>query len=123
MTPRTPWSLQIAIAFLAWLSACRAIPITALPDVALVCELATQFRDEWLAENAPAETPVLERGEIVSVQRSGPAWRRIWHVTFVTETGHDQPEGLHDYYLHVHVLFEHSRSRCLRVERGPDVIS
>ncbi len=92
-------------------------------EIARAADLARQFRDQWLADNPSDETPTLAQGEIVAMQRLGPPYARSWQVTFVTETGHDQPEGMHDYYLHVHIVLTDRGGRLLRVERGPDVIS
>lgn len=83
-----------------------------------VRELATRYRDDWLTKNPSEETAVLARGTIRSVERL----TNVWHVVFVTETGHDPntPEGMHDYFLHVYLKLS---GKLERIERGPDILS
>ncbi len=123
MTPRLPFSLPLPVACLVFLCACQGAPSASSAELARAADLATQFRDQWLAENPSDEAATLARGEIFAMQRQGPPSYREWHVTFVTETGHDQPEGIHDYYLHVHLVLTDEGARLMRVERGPDLLS
>lgn len=85
---------------------------------AQVHQLATKYRDDWLAKNPSAETSILAHGTIQTVERvvSG------WHIVFVTMTGHSPstPEGIHDYYLHVYLKLS---GELERIERGPDILS
>ena len=104
-------------------SACHSAPSHHSAEVARACDLAVGLRDQWVRENPSAESAVLQSGEIVGIQRIGEAHGRQWRVTFVTETGGDQPEGMHNFYLHVHFLCSGETVQLLQVERGPDVIS
>ncbi len=78
--------------------------------------LATQYRDAWIQQEKPEDSEWLRLGVIQSVQ----ATQDGWHVTFVTATGHDQPEGVHDYYLHVYLDRD---GKLDKIVRGPDVLS
>jgi hypothetical protein len=104
-------------------AACHSAPSPYSTEVALACDLAVGFRDQWVRENPSAEAAVLQVGEIVGIQRLGPEHWRTWHVTFMTETGGDQPEGMHHYYVHIHFVIAGADVRLLQVERGPDAIS
>ena len=88
-----------------------------LPD-AQVRQLATKYRDEWLAKSMYGDGAVLARSTIVSVERQPQGW----HVTFMTPTGHNPatPEGIHDYYLHVYVT---PSGKLDRIVKGPDIVS
>ena len=102
MTIRLPLPFPLA-ASLVVLCACQAAPSATSAEIARVADLARQFRDQWLTENPSEDAATPARGEIFAMQRRGPPSYREWHITFVTETGHDQPEGLHDYFLYVHL--------------------
>lgn len=80
--------------------------------------LATRYRDQWLEASKPDDATPLSQGTIALVERVSDGW----HVIFETRTGdgRDTPEGLHVYYLHVHL---ESSGRLLRVVHGPDEIS
>jgi len=77
---------------------------------------AAAHRDQWVAREKPDEAGLLGRGVIESVERT----KEGWHVTFVTRTGQDRPEGRHDYFLHVYLAGDGS---LLKVVRGPDLLS
>ena len=112
--------LAIACAF--GLAACQSVSSPTAAEVGTACDIAVRLRDQWLRENVSAESAILQRGEIVTVQRLGPAHSRMWHVTFLTETG-DQPEGMHMYYLQVHFVVAGTDVQVLQIERGPDEIT
>ena len=88
-----------------------------LPD-AQVRQLATKYRDEWLAKSTSEDAAVLACSTIVSVERQ--PWG--WHITFMTPTGHNPttPERIHDYYLHVYIT---PSGELDRIVRGPDILS
>jgi hypothetical protein len=119
--PRPVWLLAATFAFAV--VACQSAPSPTVGEVAQACGIAVRFRDQWLRENPSNETAILAAGEVVGVERKGPADRRTWHVTFMTVTGEDQPEGMHVYYLHVHFVVAGTDVLLLQVERGPDAIS
>jgi hypothetical protein len=77
---------------------------------------ATAHRDEWIAREKPEEAKLLQRGVVDSIERTKDGW----HVTFVTRTGQDQPEGQHDYFLHVDLDED---GNLIKVVRGPDRLS
>jgi hypothetical protein len=77
---------------------------------------ARAHRDRWLAREKPEDADLLKRSSVESVQRT----KEGWHVTFVTQTGHDKPEGRHDYYLHIYLTVD---GTLLKVVRGPDLLS
>ncbi len=85
---------------------------------AQVRQLATQFRDTWLAEGKDEAVSILARGTIVGVERLPQGW----HITFNTPTGHSlaTPEGIHDYFLHVYL---NPSGDLDRIVRGPDLLS
>jgi len=90
------------------------------PDLsdARVRELATKYRNEWLATNASTDAGALARGTIQSVERLAGGW----HVVFVTATGHSSttPEGVHDYFVHIYLKLS---GQLDRIERGPDKLT
>ena len=81
-----------------------------------VRQLAIKFRDAWLVEGKDEAASILAGGTIVAIERQ-PAG---WHVTFKTPTGHSQPEGVHDYYLHVYLK---PSGDLDRIVRGPDMLT
>ena len=85
---------------------------------AQVRQLATKYRDEWLAKTAREDSEQLSRGVIQSVERRGSGW----HVVFATKTGDSPatPEGLHIYFFHVYL---NESGELERVVRGPDILS
>ena len=85
---------------------------------AQVRELATKYRDEWLAKTAREDSEQLSRGIIQSVERQESGW----HVLFATKTGDSPatPEGLHIYFLHVYLK---ESGELEGVVRGPDLLS
>lgn len=115
--------LWLATFLMLGLSACHSAPSPYSTEVARACDVAVGFRDHWVRENPCAESAVLQVSEIVTIQRLGPEHWRAWHVTFMTETGGDQPEGMHHYYVHIHFVVSGTDARLLQVERGPDAIS
>ena len=106
----TIWILLIA----ALCAGCASGP-TGLSETE-IRKVATQFRDEWLWSTKPEAADSLRAGVIQSVERDGD----VWHVTFVTQTGHGQPEGMHDYFLHVYIG---STGKLRKIVRGPDRVS
>ena len=107
-------SLMTGMLLIAFTGCARDIPREQGLSQAQVRQLTTQYRDEWLARTEPEARDMLRIGSIQSVERTSDGW----HVTFVTETGHDQPEGIHDYYLHVYIDLTGQK-----IVRGPDVLS
>ena len=85
---------------------------------ARVRELATKYRDEWLTKSTSEDTSFLARSTILSVERRPQGW----HITFMTATGHSPatPEGMHDFFLHVHLTLS---GELGRIVRGPDRLS
>ena len=81
---------------------------------ATLIELAHQYKNQWLLENEP-ESP-LQTSKIKSIEETGNGFQ----IIFIKETGHDQPEGRHDYYLHIYI---DKYGKLLKVVRGPDEIS
>ncbi len=81
-------------------------------------QLATEYRDQWLAKNAVEDSAQLARGVIQSVEKIAGAW----HVVFATRTGGGPgaEEGLHVYFLHVYLTLSGALDR---VVRGPDLLS
>jgi hypothetical protein len=77
---------------------------------------ARAHRDQWIAREKPEAADHLKRGVVDSVKRT----KEGWHVTFVTWTGHDKPEGRHDYFLHIYMALD---GTLLKVVRGPDRLS
>ena len=86
-----------------------------LPE-ADVRRLTTEYRDQWIQREKPESQERLQIGIIESIEpiKGG------WHVIFVTETGHEYPTGMHDYYVHV---FMDKKGRLDKVVRGPDRLS
>lgn len=78
--------------------------------------LATQYRDAWIQQEKPEASEWLRLGVIQSVEAAPDGW----HVTFITTTGHDQPEGIHDYFLHVYIDRD---GKLEKIVRGPDILS
>jgi hypothetical protein len=81
-----------------------------------VRQRARAHRDQWISREKPEEADLLKRGVVNSVKRT----KEGWHVTFVTWTGHDKPEGRHDYFLHIYMALD---GTLLKVIRGPDRLS
>lgn len=83
-----------------------------------VRQLATQYRDQWLAERTAEDTAQLARGAIKLVEKIESGW----HVVYATPTGGGpgMEEGLHIYYLHVYL---NSSGELDKVVLGPDVLS
>jgi hypothetical protein len=79
-------------------------------------KLATQYRDDWLSNTQPESADILRMGVIQSVERTGDGW----HVEFVTRTGHDEPEGMADYFVHVYI---DRTGKLQKIKRGPGAIS
>lgn len=102
--------LLIILLFL--ISSCKTSESTVSAET--LFELAHQYKNQWIIENEP-ESP-LKTGEIKSVEDTNDGW----HFIFIKETGHDQPEGRHDYYLHIYMDKD---GKLLKVVRGPDEIS
>jgi len=75
-----------------------------------------QYRDEWIQKEKPEASARLQVGVIQTVE----ATKDGWHIIFVTETGHDQPEGMHDDFLHIYI---DRRGKLLKIVRGPDRLS
>ena len=102
--------LLIILLFL--ISSCKTSESTIDPVTLIV--LAHQYKDQWVLENEP-ESP-LKTSEIKSAEETEDGF----HIIFIKETGHDQPEGRHDYYLHIYI---DKYGKLLKVVRGPDEIS
>src|SRR3970282_1383248 len=102
----------LLIIFLFLNPACKTSESTIDPVTLIV--LANQYKNQWLLENEP-ESP-LKTSEIKSAEETDEGF----HIIFVKETGHDQPEGRHDYYLHIYM---DKYGKLLKVVRGPDEIS
>ena len=102
--------LLILLLFL--IPSCKTSESTIDPVTLIV--LANQYKNQWLLENEP-ESP-LKTSEIKSAEETNEGF----HIIFVKETGHDQPEGRHDYYLHIYI---DKYGKLLKVVRGPDEIS
>jgi hypothetical protein len=85
---------------------------------ARIRELATQYRDEWVAKDTSGDSAHLARAVIQSVEKV----ENGWHVVFAARTGGGPgaEEGLHIYYLHVYLT---SSGALDRVVRGPDALS
>jgi hypothetical protein len=81
-----------------------------------VRSLATEYRDAWIQQNRPEGSELLKAGVVQTIEQSSDGW----HVTFVTRTGHDKPDGVHDYFLHVYIARD---GKLQRVVRGPDLLS
>jgi hypothetical protein len=83
-----------------------------------VRQLATQYRDQWLAEHTTQDSAQLARGAIQSVEKIEGGW----HVVFATRTGGGPgaEEGLHVFFLHVYLR---PAGELDRVVRGPDLLS
>jgi hypothetical protein len=94
----------------------RHTPVQKPLTEAQVRQLATTYRDEWLAKNSVDDSATLARSTIVSIEKQLEGW----HVTFVTPTGHTLPEGRHDYYLHVYIK---PSGELDRIVRGPDLLT
>lgn len=117
--------LSISLALLLCVSLCSCsekpenqVPARQItnPEVAPeldIRELATEYRDEWVATHAQEDDrPHLEQGQIDHVEPIEDGW----HIQFKTSTG-TGPEGRHDYYLHIYMNKDGSLER---VKRGPD---
>ena len=83
-----------------------------------VRQLATKYRDQWLATTQPEAALWLAQGHIVSVKHLSNGW----HVVFETKTGNhpSTPEGLHIYYLHIYLK---ASGELDRIVQGPDILS
>ena len=79
--------------------------------------ITTFHRDEWL-KTRPAEDEPLDRSVITSVAKTSAGW----HVTFTTRTGDPatEPDGIHDYVLHIWL---DAGGKLVRIERGPDRVT
>lgn len=77
--------------------------------------IATLYRDEWL-KTRPVDDQPLAGSQVVSVEQTPTGWC----VIFVTGTGHDQPEGMHDYFLEIHL---DAKGVVVKIKRGPDRLS
>ena len=102
--------LLIILLFL--ISSCKTSESTISAETLI--ELAHQYKNQWLLENEP-ESP-LRTSKIEYIEETGNGF----HIIFIKETGHDQPEGRHDYYLHIYI---DKYGKLLKVVRGPDEIS
>ena len=78
--------------------------------------LATQYRDEWIRKERPQDSAQLRAGVIESVKPTKDGWQ----ISFVTRTGHGQPEGMHDYFVHVYI---DRGGKLQKIVRGPDIVS
>jgi hypothetical protein len=81
-------------------------------------QLATKYRDEWLAENKPEDATALAAGVIQTVEKTPQGW----HITFVTlsERKPGIAAGFHDRFLHIYI---NSSGKLDRVVREPDRLS
>ena len=79
-------------------------------------QVTTRYRDEWIQKEKPEFSSQLRAGIIQSVETTVDGW----HVTSVTEPGRGQPEGMHDYFLHVYI---DRRGKIQKVVPGPDRMS
>jgi len=112
-TEKTKFFHQILfISILLVISACQTSEKSISQDE--LRELAQQYRNEWLSENE-RDSPLVE-SEIKSIEET----ENGWHFIYLKETGHDQPEGRHDYYLHIYI---DKNGKLLKVIRGPDLLS
>lgn len=78
--------------------------------------MATDYRDQWIQKEQSVASSHLRIGQIRSSERTDDGW----HIVFVTETGHQYPTSMHDYYLHVYI---DRKGQLQRIVRGPDLMS
>ena len=107
---------KIASLVLLGLAIVACAPLARDISEAEVRQVATRFRDEWIQKEKPETSSQLRAGIIQSVTTTVDGW----HVTFVTDTGRGQTEGIHDYFLHVYV---DRKGKIQKVVPGPDRMS